>query len=167
MNMKSVQIPLYNQWKMKISAWKHWKKVTNRSDSFVKPMKYWHFLSQKETRFTQNLVKPMENKQMASPRAAADIFCANNFLLCAQKKCLIYEENPRPPQIINYPDRGPELGGPISRKFTLGWAGPTRRPGLWTVNGTWGTTMTQSWSKMTKMKRQRLKSVRNIVPMLL
>ena len=47
-----------------------------------------------------------------------------------------YPKNiPGPPQIINYPDRGPELGGPILRKFTLGWAGPTRRLGLWKNSG--------------------------------
>ena len=81
----------------------------------------------------------MENKQMASPRAAADIFCANNFLLCAQKKCLIYEENPRPPQIINYPDRGPELAGPDMTEiyYGLGWPNTKTRSleEFWTGNG--------------------------------
>ena len=47
-----------------------------------------------------------------------------------------YPKNiPGPPQIINYPDRGPELGGPILKKFTLGSAGPTRRLGLWRNSG--------------------------------
>ena len=32
----------------------------------------------------------------------------------------IQKNIPGPPQITNYPDRGPELGGPILRKFTLG-----------------------------------------------
>ena len=67
------------------------EKMTNRSDSLVKPMKYWHFVSKKGTKITQNLVKPMENKQMASPRAAADnFFLRQQFLFARAKKCLIW-----------------------------------------------------------------------------
>ena len=48
----------------------------------------------------------------------------------------VYTKNiPGPPQIINYPDRGPELGGPILRKLTLSRAGQTRRLGLWRNSG--------------------------------
>ena len=57
-------------------------------------------------------------------------------LLSPQVGYFVYTKNILgPPQIINYPDRGPELGGPVLRKFTLGWAGPTRRLGLWKNSG--------------------------------
>ena len=72
------------------------------------------------------LIKPMENHKMSSP---GNDFLSGIFFGYPKKNI------PRPPQIINYPDRGPELGGPILRKFTLGWAGPTRRLGLWRNSG--------------------------------
>ena len=53
-----------------------------------------------------------------------------------EKPFFVYTKNiPGPPQVINYPDRGPELGSPILKKFTLGWAGPTRRLGRWKNSG--------------------------------
>ena len=68
-----------------------------------------------------------------------------------------------PPQIINYPDRGPELGGPDIKGIYFGLGRPTTKTRsleeFWTGNGIWGTKMTKSWSKMTQNGTPRTKKV--------
>ena len=53
-----------------------------------------------------------------------------------------------PPQIINYPDRGPELGSSIWWKCLISGPAPGRRLGLWKKSGPKMGSEAPGWPKM-------------------
>ena len=55
------------------------KRVSELSDSVVKPMENEDSESKKGSRITQNLIKPMENHQTRAPATIS--FCANHFFV--------------------------------------------------------------------------------------
>ncbi len=89
-----------------------------------------------------------------SINSATISFCAHKKNRSHMRLFFVYTKNTSgPSEIINYPDRGPELGSSIWWILPFGWGCPTRRLGLWKNSGPEMGSDAPKWSKIPKYRK--------------